>query len=240
MIWPRGFGDQPARFEQSMCARVAASGQRLIIDDIRRYTHARNSGRPAQGNTMDAQITAWAPWAAAALIATVMPRSLAAKSAALARNTLRAAARRVTRPARILADLNQALLDWPTDDPRFLTAIYASARLISGGALVRINSAGHPLALVRSAHGDVHEFGRPGTLLGVLPDPELHDSQRVLRTGDSLILFSDGVTEARRGTDRELYGDERLRELVTGLGDLPAMATAETIRLAILASAATA
>ena len=32
---------------------------------------------------------------------------------------------------------------------------------------------------------------------------------------------SDGVTEARRGTDRELYGDERLRELVTGLGDLP-------------------
>lgn len=81
----------------------------------------------------------------------------------------------------------------------------------------------------------MHEFGRPGTLLGVLPGPELHDSQRVLRTGDSLILFSDGVTEARRGTDRELFGDERLRELVAGLGDLPAMAMAETIRLAVLA-----
>ena len=147
---------------------------------------------------------------------------MAAKSAALARNTLRAAARRVTRPARILADLNQALLDWPTDDPRFLTAIYASVRLLAEGALVRISSAGHPLALVRSAHGDVHEFGRPGTLLGVLPDPELHDSQRILRTGDSLILFSDGVTEARRGTDRELYGDERLRELVARPGDRPA------------------
>jgi phosphoserine phosphatase RsbU/P len=340
MIWPRGFGDQPGRFEQSMCARVAASGQRLIIDDIRRYTHAHNSDRPAQGNTMAwagipvrdqaGHVTAvlWAAdavprhWSAddvalletlaqlassevalraalassagRAALAQTLEESLfpprlpsvpgldvaarhtaagtgtdamgdffdvfpsvgtlwgmvvgdvcgkgpmAAKSAALARNTLRAAARRVTRPTRILADLNQALLDWPTDDPRFLTAIYASARLFSGGALVRISSAGHPLALVRSAHGDVHEFGRPGTLLGVLPDPELHDSQRVLRTGDSLILFSDGVTEARRGTDRELYGDERLRELVTGLGDLPAMATAETIRLAILASAATA
>jgi sigma-B regulation protein RsbU (phosphoserine phosphatase) len=340
MIWPRGFGDQPGRFEQSMCARVAASGQRLIIDDTRQYTHARRSHLPVQGNTMawagipvrdqagHVRAVLWAAdpvprhWSAddvalletlaqiassevvlraalasstgqAALAQTleeslfpprlpsvpgldvaarhaaagtgtdaignffdVFPSAgtlwgmvvgdvcgkgpMAAKSAALARNTLRAAARRVTRPARILADLNQALLDWPTDDPRFLTAIYASARLISGGALVRINSAGHPLALVRSAHGDVHEFGRPGTLLGVLPDPELHDSQRVLRTGDSLILFSDGVTEARRGTDRELYGDERLRELVTGLGDLPAMATAETIRLAILASAATA
>ena len=123
----------------------------------------------------------------------------------------------------------------PRSARRFLTAIYASARLLAEGALVRISSAGHPLALVRSAHGDVHEFGRPGTLLGVLPDPELHDSQRILRTGDSLILFSDGVTEARRGTDRELYGDERLRELVAGLGDQPAMAMAETIRLAVLA-----
>ena len=69
----------------------------------------------------------------------------------------------------------------------------------------------------------------------MLAEPELHDSQRELRTGDSLILFSDGVTEARRGTDRQLYGDERLRALVAGLGDLPAMAMAETIRLAILA-----
>jgi phosphoserine phosphatase RsbU/P len=335
MLWARGFGDEPGRFEQSMCARVAASGQRLIIDDTQRHTHARNGDRPAQGNTMAwagipvrdqaGHVTAvlWAAdpvprhWSAddvalleslaqlassevvlraalassagRAALAQTLEESLfpprlpsvpgldvaarhaaagtgtdamgdffdvfpsvgtlwamvvgdvcgkgpmAAKSAALARNTLRAAARRVTRPARILADLNQALLDWPTDDPRFLTAIYASARLISGGALVRISSAGHPLALVRSAHGDVHEFGRPGTLLGVLPDPELHDSQRVLRTGDSLILFSDGVTEARRGTNRELYGDERLRELVAGLGDLPAMAMAETIRLAVLA-----
>jgi sigma-B regulation protein RsbU (phosphoserine phosphatase) len=335
MLWARGFGDEPGRFEQSMCARVAASGQRLIIDDTQRHTHARNGDRPAQGNTMAwagipvrdqaGHVTAvlWAAdpvphhWSAddvalleslaqlassevvlraalassagRAALAQTLEESLfpprlpsvpgldvaarhaaagtgtdamgdffdvfpsvgtlwamvvgdvcgkgpmAAKSAALARNTLRATARRVTRPARILADLNQALLDWPTDDPRFLTAIYASARLISGGALVRISSAGHPLALVRSAHGDVHEFGRPGTLLGVLPDPELHDSQRVLRTGDSLILFSDGVTEARRGTNRELYGDERLRELVAGLGDLPAMAMAETIRLAVLA-----
>src|ERR1700735_2901131 len=55
MIWPRGFGDQPGRFEQSMCARVAASGQRLIIDDNRRDTQARPRGLPAQGNTM-----AWA------------------------------------------------------------------------------------------------------------------------------------------------------------------------------------
>ena len=49
----------------------------------------------------------------------------------------------------------------------------------------------------------------------------------MLRAGDSLILFSDGVTEARNGADRSLYGDERLRRLVAGLGDLPAVAMAE-------------
>ena len=188
--------------------------------DVAARHAAAGTGTDAMGDFFDVFPSAGPLWGM--VVGDVCGKGpMAAKSAALARNTLRAAARRVTRPARILADLNQALLDWPTDDPRFLTAIYASARLLPGGALVRISSAGHPLALVRSAHGDVHEFGRPGTLLGVLPDPELHDSQRILRTGDSLILFSDGVTEARGGTDRELYGDERLRELAAGLGDQP-------------------
>ena len=159
---------------------------------------------------------------------------IAAKNAAMARSTLRAMARRLTRPALLLADLNQVLLDWPTDDPRFLTAIYTSVRPFPGGAMVRISSAGHPLALVRSANGYVHEFGRPGTLLGVLSDPELHDSQKILRAGDSLILFSDGVTEARSETDRRLYGDERLRRLVAGLGDQTAEAMVEAIQLAAL------
>jgi sigma-B regulation protein RsbU (phosphoserine phosphatase) len=203
------------------------------LDVAARHAAAGN-GTDAMGDFFDVFPSAGALWGM--VVGDVCGKGpMAAKSGALARNTIRAVARRVTRPARILADLNQALLDWPTDDPRFLTAIYASARPLPGGALVRISSAGHPLALVRSADGDVHEFGRPGTLLGVLPDPELHDSQRALRTGDSLVLFSDGVTEARRCTDRELYGDERLRELVAGLGDLPATAMAETIRLAILA-----
>jgi phosphoserine phosphatase RsbU/P len=161
--------------------------------------------------------------------------SAAARATALARHTLRSAARRQTRPSLILAHLNQMLLDWPTDDPRFLTAIYAAVRAVRGGAEVRISSAGHPLALVRTANGRVHDFGRPGTLLGVLARPELHDVQRLLRPGDSLIMFSDGVTEARDGLTRDLYGDGRLRGLVARLGDLTATAMADAIRSAALA-----
>jgi sigma-B regulation protein RsbU (phosphoserine phosphatase) len=158
----------------------------------------------------------------------------AAKSTALARYTLRAEAHRHGRPSLILAALNQALLNWLTDDPRFLTAIYATARPTATGASVQISSAGHPLALVRRASGRVQTFGRPGTLLGLLPDPELWDSRTSLRTGDSLILFTDGVTEARGQNDRNLYGHERLHDVVAGLGDLSAGHSADAIQRAVL------
>jgi serine phosphatase RsbU (regulator of sigma subunit) len=159
----------------------------------------------------------------------------AAKSTALARYTVRAEAHREIRPRLILAALNQALLEWLTDDPRFLTAIYATVRPTLAGASVQISSAGHPLALVRRADGRVQAFGRPGTLLGIFPDPELHDSRKLLRAGDSLILFTDGVTEARSRIDRDLYGDERLRDLIAGLGDMSAARTADAVQQSVLA-----
>ena len=157
----------------------------------------------------------------------------AAKSTALARYTLRAEAHRQGRPSVILAALNQALLDWLTDDPRFLSAIYATVRPTSAGAAVQLSVAGHPLALVRRATGSVQTIGRPGTLLGLLPDPELHDSRALLRPGDSLIFFTDGVTEARGRISRELYGDDRLRDLVAGLRDRSAAHIADAIQRAV-------
>lgn len=113
----------------------------------------------------------------------------AAKSTALARYTLRAEAHRQTQPSLILAALNQALLGWLTEDPRFLTAIYATVRPTPTGASVRISSGGHPLALVRRAGGRVFAGGRPGTMLGLLAHPPLDDSRVLLRAGDSLLLY---------------------------------------------------
>jgi phosphoserine phosphatase RsbU/P len=159
----------------------------------------------------------------------------AAKSTALARYTLRAEAHRQTRPRLILGALNQVLLEWLTDDLRFLTAIYATVRRTPAGASVQISSAGHPLALVHRANGRVQTFGRPGTLLGVFPDPALYDSRRLLRAGDSLILFTDGVTEARGRAGHEFYGEDRLRDFVTELGDMSAPQIADAIQQAVLA-----
>jgi phosphoserine phosphatase RsbU/P len=159
----------------------------------------------------------------------------AARSTALARYTLRAEAHRETRPRRILAALNQVLLERPTDNLRFLTAIYATVRLTLAGASVRISSGGHPLALVRRADGRVRTLGRPGTLLGIFPDPDLHDSRGTLRPGDSLVMFTDGVTEARGEVSRELYGDDRFRDFIAGLNDLPAAPMVDAIRQTVLA-----
>jgi serine phosphatase RsbU (regulator of sigma subunit) len=158
----------------------------------------------------------------------------AAKSTALARYTLRAEAHRETRPRLILAALNQALLEWLTDDPRFLTAIYATVRPTLAGASVQISSGGHPLALVHRADGRVQAFGRPGTLLGILPDPDLYDSRALLRAGDSLVLFTDGVTEARGQADHGIYGEDRLRDVIAGLGDMSASRIADAIQQAAL------
>jgi serine phosphatase RsbU (regulator of sigma subunit) len=156
----------------------------------------------------------------------------AAKSTALARYTLRAEAHHQTRPSLILAALNQALLDWLTDDPRFLTAIFATVRPTRAGASVQISSAGHPLALVRRADGRVQTFGQPGTLLGLLPDPELSDSRGLLRAGDALVLFTDGVTEARSPGDGDLYGENRLRGWIAGQGGASAARMADGIQQA--------
>jgi sigma-B regulation protein RsbU (phosphoserine phosphatase) len=159
----------------------------------------------------------------------------AAKSTALARYTLRAAAHRQTRPSVILADLNRTLLDLPTADPRFLTAVYATIRPTISGMSVQVSSAGHPLALVRRGDGRVHTIGRPGTVLGLLPDPELRDTRTQLRVGESLVLFTDGVTEARHPKDRGLFGDERLHAVVATARDQRAADLADAVRQAVLA-----
>jgi serine phosphatase RsbU (regulator of sigma subunit) len=56
---------------------------------------------------------------------------------------------------------------------------------------------GHPPALLRRAGGVVEEIGPPGTLLGLVPDPQLEDERVELGPGDALVLYTDGITEAR-------------------------------------------
>ena len=56
--------------------------------------------------------------------------------------------------------------------------------------------AGHPPALIARASGHAEEFGDCGTLLGVFADPVINEAATLLRPGDSLALYTDGLSEA--------------------------------------------
>jgi serine phosphatase RsbU (regulator of sigma subunit) len=75
--------------------------------------------------------------------------------------------------------------------------------------------AGHPYPLL--VRGDaVRELGQPGPALGVVDEPVWQPVVETILPGDQLILYTDGVTEARRSRLEERFGDERLREEVSG------------------------
>jgi serine phosphatase RsbU (regulator of sigma subunit) len=88
--------------------------------------------------------------------------------------------------------------------------------------------------LIRRADGTVEALGRHGLILGWLPEPRLRDQRTLLRPGDSLLMFTDGVTEARRPADRAMFGADRLREAIAGAADAGAAPLAATIEAAVL------
>ena len=107
---------------------------------------------------------------------------------------------------------------------------YVSLAPENGGMHVDIASAGHPLPLVLRADGTVEPVGSEGTLVGVVPDPDLHDDSAQLEQGDSLVLYTDGVTEARDDTGQ--LGEGRLRDILGSCAGMDADAIAATIEAA--------
>ena len=82
------------------------------------------------------------------------------------------------------------------------------------------------------ADGSVETAGRPGTLLGILPDPEIHSTEIELLPGDTLVLYTDGVTEVSPLDDR--FGPEILAEFVAGYAGREAPEIARRIEEQVL------
>lgn len=135
----------------------------------------------------------------------------AAAVTALARYALRATVIEERRPTRVLANLNEALLAHRETD-RFCSVLYGHLETRLGGTRVTLACGGHPLPFVLRADGEVEQVGRPGTILGVLEEPELHDVTVDLKPGDTLVLYTDGVTEARGPTT--VFGEGMLTALL--------------------------
>lgn len=149
----------------------------------------------------------------------------AAVVTSLARHTLRAASVHLERPSDTLATLNQVLLRDSTE--RFCTVALVRLTRSAGAWHAAVGSAGHPLPVLRRDGRTPTEIGQPGTVLGVIDEPELSDVELDLQPGDCLLLYTDGVPDGRRGQD--FYGEDRLMQVVAS-----PVASAEQLTEAVL------
>jgi sigma-B regulation protein RsbU (phosphoserine phosphatase) len=95
-------------------------------------------------------------------------------------------------------------------EEQFCTAAYVRLRPEGEGARLTISCAGHPPPLVLRAGGDIESVDARGRVLG--PFAELASVDRIVQldAGDSLFLYTDGVTDARSADG--FFGEDRLRD----------------------------
>jgi PAS domain S-box-containing protein len=134
----------------------------------------------------------------------------AAALTSLVRHSVRTAARFDPRPGAILALINEVLVEQPRLAPVTLVALLVEDNRVT------IAAAGHPPPLLRRESGEVTQIGPRGILLGVAPNQSFEEQTTTLEPGDTVLLYTDGVTDTPGTEDR--FGDGRLAET---LGSAP-------------------
>jgi serine phosphatase RsbU (regulator of sigma subunit) len=148
----------------------------------------------------------------------------AAADMAMAKFSFRALARANPEPSEFLAAVNDVVAE-EVETGKFVTMLYV---LIDPERReVACACAGHPPARVVSPHGDVSELAARGLALGIASGEEYASEQMRLEAGSTVVLYTDGVIEARR--DGELYGEARLDEALRRLAGRGAQELAEGV-----------
>jgi GAF domain-containing protein len=135
----------------------------------------------------------------------------AAALTARARYTIRTAAMINGDIQAAFAILNRQLRS--RERPRMCSVLCVT---FGSGPEATVISAGHPLPLQVSG-GTVREVGLPGSLLGALEEPQWSPVRFSVERGEELVMYTDGVIEARRNGER--FGRERLASLIRRVGD---------------------
>ena len=158
----------------------------------------------------------------------------AAAVTALTRYTIRAVAMREDEPSAVLSALNEAMIRQLQGGDQFCTVACARLKPAAGsGFELTVARGGHPAPLLLRADGYVEGIAPPGKALGVFPDPELGGRIVRLETGDSVVFYTDGITEAR-GPDGSFFGEGRLRNFLRSCAGLGAPALAESLKDVVL------
>jgi sigma-B regulation protein RsbU (phosphoserine phosphatase) len=145
-----------------------------------------------------------------AVIGDVCGRGIeASKFTALVRWTYQATADGTDDPAEIFTAVNSVLRR--QHDSRFVTAQAVSFETpVDGRLRARFASAGHHPAVIRRSDGTVEAIDANGWMLGAFQSLKTGATDVELEAGDTLVLFTDGVVEARMGNEQ--LGFERICE----------------------------
>jgi sigma-B regulation protein RsbU (phosphoserine phosphatase) len=122
-------------------------------------------------------------------------------------------------PAALLTQINRTLCE-RNMEMQFVTAFYAI--LEPEKATLKYAIAGHPPPFLRKAFGQVENLAGKGIALGISPEAEYDDLHLTLAPGDSLVAFTDGVTDATSPSS-ESY---ELLHLRTAISSAPSHAKA--------------
>ncbi len=129
--------------------------------------------------------------------------------------------------------LNRAVID-ESRAGQFLTAIFARVTPRADGFRLALACGGHPPPVVIDADGVRRALECTGTLLGVVDDPNIADTEIELEPGDTLLFYTDGLTEAS-APERTLSTPEVAELLAEVRGDTAAQTAEGCLSSAIAA-----
>jgi len=129
-------------------------------------------------------------------------------------------------PEKTLQITNRRILT-DTHGGLFITLFYGILNPLDG-AFTYCSAGHHPAYLVRARDGSLEELNRTGIPLGVLKDVSWSSERVIFEPGDTLVLYTDGITDATN-TKEQFFGKERLLEAVLKHLEQPAQEILERI-----------
>ncbi|MFJ9086074.1 PP2C family protein-serine/threonine phosphatase [Streptomyces sp. NPDC102384] len=154
----------------------------------------------------------------------------AAVTAGRVRHVLQALVPFAADHTQVLTLLNRALLS--ANRTPFVTMVLATAVRRGAYVRLRLSSAGHPAPLVVRTTGRVEEAPTRGTLIGAFADIELTTAEVTLNPGETCLLYSDGITEARGGPLGDtMFSEDRLRTVLSQCAGMPPEVVTERVQM---------
>ncbi|HVU78805.1 MAG TPA: GAF domain-containing SpoIIE family protein phosphatase, partial [Gaiellaceae bacterium] len=150
---------------------------------------------------------------------------------AMAKFVFRSLAREHSEPSAFLAHANEVVVG-EIAVGKFITMAYVT---VDPAGELLCASAGHPEPRVVHPDGRVDGLACGGLALGIVAEQEYDQVRTELPAGGAVVLYTDGVIESRR--DRELFGTERLDEVLAANARRPAQEIADAVLAACQAFA---